>query len=102
MHASKATTQHSTKQYINCTITVTNGAHKLLGSYIKLSQQQSQHLYHCYTWISAESCLAVKQFIQPHLLTLKNIADLADLLKQMWFPLTIEMYKLWHKGTTCG
>jgi hypothetical protein len=31
------TTQHNTKQYINCTITVTNGAHKLLW----LSQQQS-------------------------------------------------------------
>jgi hypothetical protein len=28
----------------------------------------------------------------------KNIADMADLLKQMWFLLTIEMYKLWHKG----
>ena len=24
---------------------------------------------------------------------------MADLLKQMWFLLTIEMYKLWHKGT---
>jgi hypothetical protein len=32
MHASKATTQHNTKQYINCTLTVTNGA------YIKLVQ----------------------------------------------------------------
>jgi hypothetical protein len=32
MHVSKATTQHNTKQYIFCTITVTNGAHKLLGS----------------------------------------------------------------------
>ena len=30
MLASKATTQHNTKQYINGTITVTNGAHKLL------------------------------------------------------------------------
>ena len=25
---------------------------------------------------------------------------MADLLKQMWFLLTTEMYKLWHKGTT--
>ena len=24
---------------------------------------------------------------------------MADLLKQMWFLMTIEMYKLWHKGT---
>ena len=23
---------------------------------------------------------------------------MADLLKQMWFLLTIEMYNLWHKG----
>ena len=27
---------------------------------------------------------------------------MADLLKQMWFLLTIEMYKLWHKGMTSG
>jgi hypothetical protein len=26
---------------------------------------------------------------------------MTDLLKQMLFLLTIEMYKLWHKGTTC-
>ena len=39
MPASKATTQHNTKQYMNCTITVTNGSHKL--AYIELSQQQS-------------------------------------------------------------
>jgi hypothetical protein len=25
---------------------------------------------------------------------------MADVLKQMWFLLTIEMDKLWHKGTT--
>ena len=31
MHASKATTQLNTKQYINCAIMVTNGTHKLLG-----------------------------------------------------------------------
>ena len=27
---------------------------------------------------------------------------MADLLKQMWFPLKIEMYKLWHKGAMSG
>jgi hypothetical protein len=32
----------------------------------------------------------------------KNIADMVDLLKQMWFLLIIEMYKLWHKGTISG
>jgi hypothetical protein len=32
----------------------------------------------------------------------KKTADKADLLKQMWFLLTIEMYKLWHKRTTGG
>ena len=31
MHDSKATTQHNTNEYINCNITVTNAAHKLLG-----------------------------------------------------------------------
>ena len=58
MHASKATTQHNTKLYINCTIMVTNGAHKL----------------------SVEPCLAAKQFIQPHFTFLVNIADMTDLL----------------------
>ena len=33
---------------------------------------------------------------------LKNLADMAGLLKQMWFLLTIEMYKQWHKGMTRG
>jgi hypothetical protein len=33
---------------------------------------------------------------------LKDIADIADLLKQMWFLLTIEIYKQWHKGTLSG
>uniref|UniRef100_A0A8C8CTG0 Protein kinase C n=1 Tax=Oncorhynchus tshawytscha TaxID=74940 RepID=A0A8C8CTG0_ONCTS len=28
--------------------------------------------YRCYTWLSTEPCLAVKQFIQPHLLPLKK------------------------------
>ena len=27
---------------------------------------------------------------------------MADLLKQMWFLLTIEMYKQWHKGDDKG
>jgi phosphoribosyl-AMP cyclohydrolase len=31
-----------------------------------------------------------------------SIANMADLLKQMWFLLTMEVYKLWHKGTTSG
>jgi hypothetical protein len=54
MHASKSTTQH----------------------YIKLSQQQSFLLstmeWILNTWLSGEPCLAVKQFIQPHLLPLKK------------------------------
>jgi hypothetical protein len=32
----------------------------------------------------------VKQFIHPHLLPLKKTADMADLLKQMWFLMAIE------------
>jgi hypothetical protein len=72
MHASKATTQHQ---------------HKAVS-------------YHRYTWLSVEPCLAAKQFIQPHLLPLNKTADMADLLEQMWFLLTIEMYKMWQKGTT--
>ena len=32
----------------------------------------------------------------------ENIADMDDLLKQMWFLLTFEMYKLWHKGMMSG
>ena len=27
---------------------------------------------------------------------------MADLLKQMWFLMTSEMWKLWHEGTTKG
>ena len=45
-----AKTPHNTKQYINCIITVTNGANKLLGHTVHKavptaeSQQQYQHL----------------------------------------------------------
>ena len=56
--------------------------------------------YHRYTWLSAEPCLAAKQLSASVTAFKKNIADMADLLKQMWFLLLIEMCKLWHKGTT--
>uniref|UniRef100_A0AAZ3SL55 Uncharacterized protein n=1 Tax=Oncorhynchus tshawytscha TaxID=74940 RepID=A0AAZ3SL55_ONCTS len=62
LDASKATTQHNTKQYINCTITVTNGAHKLRVPTAVPTP------YNCCTLLSAEPCQAAKQFIQPHLL----------------------------------
>ena len=58
-------------------------------------------LYHCYTWLSAEPCLAEKQFIKPPLLPFKkNIADMADLLKQMYISIVSRNHKLWHKGPT--
>jgi hypothetical protein len=85
---------HNTKQYIDCTIMVINGAHKLLGPTHKAVPTAVPTFYHCYTWLSGEPYLAVKQFILPHLL--KNIAYMADLFKQMWFLLTIEMDKLWR------
>jgi hypothetical protein len=77
---------HKTTQYITSTITLTNDAHK---------QHHGVNPYHCYTCLSAEPCLAAKQFI-CFLPLKKNIADMADLL------LTIEMYKLWHKGMAGG
>ena len=70
MHACEATTQH--KQYIHCTIMVTNRAHKLLGptqscansgAYISAPWSESLPLLHL-----AEPRLAEKQLIQPHLL----------------------------------
>jgi hypothetical protein len=93
--------QHNTKQYINCTIMVTNVAHRLssLHKAVQTAELSFQHHgvnpYHCYSWLSPEPSLAAKQLIQP-----QNVADMADLLKQMWFLLTIEIYKLWHKGMT--
>ena len=61
------------KHYINCTVTVTNGAHKLLGPTVhKAVPAAVPTPYHCYTWLSAEPRLAAKQLIQPHLLPLKK------------------------------
>jgi hypothetical protein len=59
--------------------------------------------YHCYSCLSVEPCLAVTVNSASFTAFKKNIADLADLLQQMWFLLTIEMYKVWHdEGTTSG
>ena len=99
MHASKATTQHNTKQYINCTIRVANVAHKL--AYLKLSQQQNTlPLLH----LAISGALSGNETVHSASFTAfkKNIYDMVDFLKQLWFVLTIELYKLWHKGTTSG
>jgi hypothetical protein len=59
-------------------------------------------LYHFYTWLSAEP--SGSETVHSVLFTAfsKNIADMSDLLKEMWFLMTIEVYKLWHKRTTSG
>ena len=63
-------------------------------AYIKLFE--SQHLT---TAITFSTALSGSETVHSASFTAfkKNIADMVDLLKQMWFLLIIEMYTLWHK-----
>jgi hypothetical protein len=44
-------------------------------------QHHGMNPYHCYTWLSAESCLATTVNSASFTVFYKDIADLADLLK---------------------